>query len=640
MLRKNTLNIVFTFFALFFWGQRGKIDSLIKASKTLPDSEKAKVYNQIADLYKTVDPSEMQKYAVQAINISKKNNDQKEEIFGVLNLGVAKYIEGDFNAALKNLNLAEDEFENLDQEDREVIEGIAKAKFSKGVVLVSQNDYAKGINKYFQSLKIYETLQDSIKIAKVYNNIGVIYQSIEDEPKALYYYLKAYNIFKNYSDISYPTICGNIGKIYLDLNYLPKAKFFFDKSFLAFQRYDDSRGLGELYNNLAIYFSKINHKEYHLLSLCNAEKEFNKINNQFGLSDTYYYLGKYYLENRKYYLAIEQTTRGLKIAQEMDLIDSEVLAEKQLSEIYKEIHNIPYAYNHLKKYDEARMILLQEKNTKDRMRAEIEYNLEKEKIVLEEESKKEKQRWIFTSVIIGILSLIGIYIYKNNQSRKKILLEKELAQYEHKALHLQMNPHFIFNSLAAVSAYFVQNGKEDALKYLAKFSKLMRLTLEYSKESLIPIDKEIESLQNYLELEQLRFNQKFNFKIHKSQDIEDDTAIPSLLIQPYVENAILHGIVPQSVQGEINIDFFLENDTLVCRIKDNGIGIETSKENKKNLVIIHKSMALKISEKRLSMLERMTNKKTSVEIEEIKDQSNKVVGTLVTLRLPLQYIEK
>ena len=202
-----------------------------------------------------------------------------------------------------------------------------------------------------------------------------------------------------------------------------------------------------------------------------------------------------------------------------------------------------------------------------------------------------------------------------------------------------MNPHFVFNCLGSISSFIVQNGTDSAIKYLSKFSKLMRLTLEYSKESLIPIDKEIESLQNYLELEQLRFNQKFDFNIAKSSEIEDDMALPPLLLQPFVENAIIHGLIPKSDKGTINIDFSVENNNLICAITDDGIGFMKSQELKENLVAMHKSMALDITRKRLEMMEAYTSKTANVNIKEIIE-NGKVTGTKVVLKLPIQYITK
>jgi LytS/YehU family sensor histidine kinase len=213
-----------------------------------------------------------------------------------------------------------------------------------------------------------------------------------------------------------------------------------------------------------------------------------------------------------------------------------------------------------------------------------------------------------------------------------------LAEYEQKALHLQMNPHFVFNCLGSISSFIVQNGTDSAIKYLSKFSKLMRLTLEYSKESLIPIDKEIESLQNYLELEQLRFNNKFSFSIYKSDAIEDDMALPPLLLQPFVENAIIHGVIPKKEMGTIAIRFNIEKENLVCIVEDNGIGFEQSKLAKENTVLAHKSMALDITKKRLEMIEASTKQRTDFSIEELKNGSE-VKGTKVVLNLPIQYIK-
>jgi LytS/YehU family sensor histidine kinase len=123
----------------------------------------------------------------------------------------------------------------------------------------------------------------------------------------------------------------------------------------------------------------------------------------------------------------------------------------------------------------------------------------------------------------------------------------------------------------------------------------MRLTLEYSKGSLIPIDKEIESLQNYLELEQLRFNHKFEFKIESTEKVEFNMGLPPLLIQPFVENAILHGLVPKEGNGRIDVRFDVQQGQLLCTVTDNGIGLTESKLLKENSVTAHKSMALEIT---------------------------------------------
>ena len=166
----------------------------------------------------------------------------------------------------------------------------------------------------------------------------------------------------------------------------------------------------------------------------------------------------------------------------------------------------------------------------------------------------------------------------------------------------------------------------------------MRLTLEYSKGSLIPIDKEIESLQNYLELEQLRFHNKFLFSIKSTDKVEFNMGIPPLLIQPFVENAILHEMVPKEGNGNIDVNFDVQNQQLVCTITDDGIGITKSTTMKENSMTAHRSMALEITKKRLQIMEATIAKSAQIEIKEL-EENNKVTGTRVTLRLPIQYMK-
>ena len=276
----------------------------------------------------------------------------------------------------------------------------------------------------------------------------------------------------------------------------------------------------------------------------------------------------------------------------------------------------------------------------DKKESLLQKEQEKKEIVYEEEIKRHQMQILFSILFVILVFGIVFLIYNRMQLKKTLTLQKELAEYEQKALHLQMNPHFVFNCLGSISSFIVQNGTDSAIKYLAKFSKLMRLTLEYSKEALIPIDKEIESLQNYLELEQLRFNQVFDFTITKSADIEDDLALPPLLLQPFVENAIIHGLIPKQEKGKIDISFELKGENLLCSIIDNGVGLEASQKLKEQSVSIHKSMALDITKKRLEMMETSTQKKSFVTIEEVVDENGVVKGTKVVLHLPVQYVEK
>ena len=337
-------------------------------------------------------------------------------------------------------------------------------------------------------------------------------------------------------------------------------------------------------------------------------------------------------------------------SKELNSIDQIKNCEKQLSVIYEKQNNTTEFIKHFKLYSIANDSVSSAKNIENSVRAEMNFEfdkkealqkkeLEKQSILYEEQSKRHTMQLFFAVLLALLVAGIGFLINNRLQLKKTLTLQKELAEYEQKALHLQMNPHFVFNCLGSISSFIAQNGTDIAVKYLAKFAKLMRLTLEYSKESLIPIDKEIESLQNYLELEQLRFNNKFDFTIKKNINIEDDMALPPLLLQPFVENAIIHGLIPKEEKGKININFIIENESLICTIEDTGIGFDKSKALKESLISAHKSMALDITKKRLEMIETSTTKKAKVEILEIKNENDKVLGTRVVLNLPVQYMK-
>jgi len=284
----------------------------------------------------------------------------------------------------------------------------------------------------------------------------------------------------------------------------------------------------------------------------------------------------------------------LQLAKEIGVLEQIVVAEKLLSAIYDQQSNTAQSLLHFKLYSQAKDSLTNaetiRKSVESAMNFEFEKReviqqeeLQKKELLLQEQAKQNKLQLLFAGLFALMLAGIGFLFYNRMQLKKTLTLQKELAEYEQKALHLQMNPHFVFNCLGSISSFIVQNGTHSAVKYLAKFSKLMRLTLEYSKQSLIPIDKEIQSLENYLELEQLRFNHKFLFTITKDKAIEDDIALPPLLLQPFVENAIIHGVIPSKETGTISIAFFIEQQHLVCIIKDTGIGYTASRAIKEKI---------------------------------------------------------
>ena len=652
----NSKIVVLIFFITCFSPAQNKaIDSLkMVLSNSKNDIDKAQTLNAIADEYKTSNPKLMANYATKALELSKKIKFKLAEGNAYLNLGNSNIITGNYPVALQNFTQAQQLFENEintnSKSNIDIKKGLAKAYGSIGIVFSEQSNYAKALQFYLKSVKIYEELHDDARSAKLYNNIGIVYKSQKSNFKALDYFVKAQKIQEQLKDAAVGITLTNIANCYLEERSFAKAFEYYNKAKARLDQHPNPRALGEWYNNLGLYHQATNNPAKAIENWNLALSTFSSIDDKFGVADTYIYLGQLYLNQNKLSEALQSANKSLQLAKEINVLEQIVLSEKLLSDIYSQQGNSAEALHHYKLYSKANDSLINAANIRKSVEEEMNFEfekrevlqkkeLEKKELLLKEQSKRNTMQLIFAVLLALLLSGIAFLLYNRTQLKKTLTLQKELAEYEQKALHLQMNPHFVFNCLGSISSFIVQNGTDTAVKYLAKFSKLMRLTFEYSKEALIPIDKEIESLQNYLELEQLRFNQKFDFSITKSSDIEDDMALPPLLLQPFVENAIIHGLIPKAEKGAISIQFSLEGESLLCSIEDNGIGFETSKELKETLVSVHKSMALDITKKRLEMMEASTSQKANVDIKEIKSEKGAVLGTKVVLNLPLQYIQ-
>lgn len=222
------------------------------------------------------------------------------------------------------------------------------------------------------------------------------------------------------------------------------------------------------------------------------------------------------------------------------------------------------------------------------------------------------------------------------EQREKSELRERIAASEMKALRSQMNPHFLYNSLNAIRLFVLQNDSDNADKYLVKFSRLMRLILDNSRQEWVTLASELEQLQLYLELEQLRFGHKFDFSITVDPSLSrDSTSIPPMIIQPYIENSILHGIAHKKSRGRIDLSLKPEGEGLACVIDDDGVGRQKAGELKSRTVSSHRSVGLKVTEERLQLINQRSGKETRVAvIDKINDQ-HEPVGTKVVVLMPV-----
>ncbi|MGQ2982326.1 tetratricopeptide repeat-containing sensor histidine kinase [Flavobacterium sp.] len=633
------------------FSQTKLLDSLFTELKHPKDEkEKAVLLNAISAEYEN-EPEQMLRYARQAMEVSHKAGLKQYEADSWRNIGNANIILSKYTQALKSFTNSQSLYESLvksDPKNNDHKDGLANVYGSIGIVCSEQNNYAKGLEYYFKALKLFrETGQEEI-VAIVYNNIGDIYSTQKEYTKALEYFNKALWIQKKTGDPSSAITISNIGKIYLAKDEDEKALQSFNEAEAQFGKFENNRGLAELYNNFGNFYRKKNDLPKAVAYYNKALDIFERSGEKYGAASSLTFLGNIYVLEGKTADAIANLERSSALAEEIGVLEQVKESEKALSDIYEKMGNAGEALLHYKKYTAAKDKIINSENIKNIVREEMNYEFErkaalqkvedeKRQVLYDEQAKRHVQQMVFIGLSALLLFGIAFLIYSRLQLKKRLTLQRDLAEYEQKALHLQMNPHFVFNCLGSISSFIVQNGTDQAIKYLSKFSKLMRLTLEYSKESLIPIDKEIESLQNYLELEQLRFNNMFEFEITKDPNIEDDMALPPLLLQPFVENSIIHGIVPKKMRGRITVGFKLEGEKLICTVTDDGIGINRSKKLKEASVTVHKSMAMEITRKRLEVIQAVTSRHSQVEIKEITNATGEPAGTRIILHLPVQY---
>jgi LytS/YehU family sensor histidine kinase len=250
---------------------------------------------------------------------------------------------------------------------------------------------------------------------------------------------------------------------------------------------------------------------------------------------------------------------------------------------------------------------------------------------------KERDSQILTT----IATLIGNKLtqLKSEQSleatgKELASINEQLAEARLSALQAQMNPHFVFNALNSIKRMILDGDNEKASRYLSKFALMIRMTLNHSKYLFITLDQNIEYLKTYLEMERLRFDDSFTYSIFTGENIEaEEMAIPSLMIQPLVENAIWHGLMQAEADKKIVISFMRYENKITCTIEDNGIGIRQSEKLKEANRPLHQSVGLENLQKRIRIMNEKHNTDCSLEITDLKEAGKNGSGTRVVLRL-------
>jgi hypothetical protein len=367
------------------------------------------------------------------------------------------------------------------------------------------------------------------------------------------------------------------------------------------------------------------------------------------------------LGEKKYAQALQYAKEAQVYLKQMDgrvlMIDN----YKLLSDVYYRLSAPDSAYAYLTQYATLKDSLINRqfyfklnslRNESEEQKKTSQINLLNKDNQLKEQKLKQ-QATAKNSLLIGLilLLLLGVFIFRtltlnrrNELQRQKLESEKKQAELQQRATELemqalraQMNPHFIFNCLSSINKFILTNDSDTASDYLTRFSRLIRQVLTNSQLSLIPLSDEIEMLRLFLDMERLRFSESFNYNIIYENTIEPETIyIPPMLLQPFCENAIWHGLMHKEDQGKLDIIMSLQNDNLRCIIADNGIGREKAAELKTRSGAKQKSFGLKITTERLSLFNNEKIVHSFYKMEDVLDSNGNIAGTKVILKLNLK----
>ncbi|MFA4853361.1 MAG: tetratricopeptide repeat protein [Bacteroidales bacterium] len=558
------------------------------------------------------------------------------------NMGNMYSDKGEFEQAIKNLNNAFAIYSK-----RKDTLKMAIAEFGIGKVYNLQGSYSSALEHYLYVLKLIEHTGNYEIQAKCLLNISTIYSDLGDFKLTIEYLSKAIECFKKINDKrGLAGAYNNMGFAYHEKKEFTKALTCYKRSLILKQQLNDSSGIALVFDNIGTVLCSQG-KFLQALKYClHAVSISDKINDQYHLSNSLTHTGRVYAKLKEYYKAQEFINRSIRISEAIGYNENLLYAYSILSEIYAEQGNKIEAYNYLKKYSVLRDSIYDYKSLQKIENLKFKYETEKKEQdiqllkkdkelqtseLLKNQETIKRKNTVFFFIISGfILAVIAVVIILNQRRKnEKIKMEKQLSDLEHKALQLQMNPHFIFNSLNSISNYIAKNETETARTYLAMFAKLMRQVLENSRAADVPLQKEIDTLKYYLELEKMQCDNKFEFYIDVDKKIDVDAlTISPMLIQPFVENSVIHGIKPKKEKGRINIRFGLEDSYLLCEIEDDGVG----RSNKTTEAgSSHKSYATQITQERLKIINK--NEQFFIHYKDLNNLQANKTGTLVSFKL-------
>ena len=581
-----------------------------------------------------------EKYSLLSLENFEKAGDER----GMLNaLSALIYLarqESDFEGAIEMTNRAIETARSVNDTIP-----LADAINTLGNIYKDMLLFNDAIDSYFEALRLWESKNDSSGMAIAYGSIALMYFYQNDYEQALEFNFKKMPLSERAGDKwELSKTLNNISQVYMAENEYDSALHYLRKGLRLNEEMNYPAGIAGAYHNIASAYTMKGDQDsaYHYISKSIEIAE--KINDP-ELPSCLITLGRIQRRRNNYDKALENTLQAYKIAREQKDQITLAAAAGLLSSVYSETGRKDLAYDYLREYHTLndsisnneflkKVTRLEIQNEYDRKQKAAEF--EHRQALLIRENRINQQKMYVKGLIILFILLLVISLFYIRNTRLKAHYER--IDLEQRLLRAQMNPHFIFNSLCAIQDLILAGQTGKANTFLVKIARLVRNILENSREEFIALEKEIETLRLYLEVQQLRFESGFTYSFDIDSSIDpENVSVPPMLAQPCLENSIEHGLLPDENAGRIKISYTLQDELLKLEVTDNGTGKEQHKKNARK-GMAKKSLSTTLIQERLDFFrKKMKKRNISYEIKNLYENS-KPSGTRVIIMMPFKKV--
>lgn len=608
------------------------IVEIIKGAKVIDNIEKVKSeLIELANIYEYDGNWKLyDKTIQQMLSYSEKTNDKKYKAETYNKLGISKCYRGQNELALDYFSKAL----AINIESKDTI-SISNSYENIGRVYKDLADYDKAISYQIKSVKIREEINYP-RLVNNYTSLATVYQKLNDSINQFKYLEKAKFALSNNDNpdnFQLAILHNEIAGYYNARNNMDSALANYKKVAFYSEKDGWKRGMAVGYGNMAEVYSVFGETNKSIAMHKKVLKLSIEIDDCMGIAEEYLYLSILYQKTGNIDSALFMANKSIQKTEDCELGHEKLSAYEFISQLYESIDKPSDALKYYKKFHALNDSIynLEKQNTITEIETKYETEKKEQQIELlsvENRIKNQRIRLGIAVIFVLVLAVLLIVFLMTIRKRNAQMAQDDLKQ---KLFRSQMNPHFIFNALGSIQNYMYKNETKKAAQFLGNFASLSRSILKYSSEESINLEKEIETLTNYLELEKMRMKNAFEYEFIIDHDLETEFInIPPMMIQPFVENAIKHGLKETDKDGKITIEISDKIDFLEVIVLDNGIGFGNSEQNKD---VNHESMATRIFNERMKHLKKKNKHIPDLSIQNISKNEN--TGTKIHLFLPI-----